>query len=160
MGTPAQSIWQPSTARVVVVEGFGPYPHGTWQVAPAPLSWPVKDPGDVLDYVVDFSHALAGDSGDGIATLDVAIAPAGAADLALQEMRADGELAVIWMGAGVAGTTYAVTVVVGTTGGRTLSRTIALPVQTLSVPAPFGTAITDQAGAPLTDQAHAPLTIR
>lgn len=158
MGTPAQFVWQASTARVVVVDGFGPFPRGTWQTLPTPLSWPVKDPGDTLDYVVDFSRALAGDVGDGIATLDVAITPANAGDLTLAFSRADGDQAILWLTGGFTGTTYAVSVVVTTQSGRGLSRTVGLPVQTLSVPAPFGTDITDQTGAPLTNQVGDPLT--
>ena len=158
MATPAQFAWQASTARLVVLDGFGPFPRGTWQTPPSPLSWPVKDPGDTLDYVVDFSRALAGDAGDGIATLDVAITPANVGDLSLTLSRADGDQAILWLTAGFSGTTYAVTVVVGTNSGRTLSRTIGLPVVTLSIPVPFGTDITDQTGAPLTDQTGLPLT--
>lgn len=159
MGTPAQFIFQPSTARVVVVDGFGPFPRGTWQTVPAALSWPVKDPGDTLDYVIDLSRALAGDIGDGIATLDVAIAPASAGDLVLVQSKADGDRAILWLGAGLSGTTYAVTVVIGTHSGRAMARTIGLPVFGLSTPAPFGTDITDQNGVPLTDQTGNPLLV-
>ncbi len=157
MGTPAQFVWQTSTARVVIVDGFGPYPRGTWQTAPTPLTWPIKDPGDTLDYVVDFGRALAGDPGDGVITLDVAITPANAGDLKLAQSRADGNQVILWLTGGLAGLTYAVTVVVGTQGGRSISRTIGLTVLTLSVPAPFGSDITDQAGVPLTDQGGLPL---
>jgi hypothetical protein len=157
MGTPAQFIFQPSTARVVVVDGFGPFPRGTWQTVPTALSWPVKDPGDNLDYVVDLSRALAGDIGDGIATLDVAISPANQGDLLLASSQADGDQAILWLDAGVTGTTYAVTVVIGTHSGRTFARTIGLPVLSLSTPTPFGTDITDQNGVPLTDQTGSPL---
>ncbi len=159
MGTPAQFVWQASTSRVVVPDGFGPFPRGTWQTVPPALSWPVKDPGDTLDYVVDLSRALAGDTGDGIATLDVAISPNNSGDLSLTFSRADGDRAILWLTGGFAGTTYAVTVVVGTQSGRTLSRTIALPVVTLATPAPFGDDITDQSGAPLTDQTDGPITV-
>jgi hypothetical protein len=157
MGTPAQFIFQPSTARVVVVDGFGPFPRGTWQAVPTALSWPVKDPGDTLDYVVDLSAALAGDIGDGIATLDVAIAPANPGDLVLAQSKADGDQAILWLYAGRSGTTYAVTVVIGTQSGRTIARTIGLAVMSLSTPTPFGTDITDQNGVPLTDQTGTPL---
>ncbi len=158
MGTPAQFVWQSSTARVVTPDGFGPFPRGTWQTFPTPLSWPVKDPGDTLDYVVDFSRALAGDTGDTISTLDVATSPNNTGDLIVNSTRVDGDRAVVWLSAGFSGTTYSVTVVVTTNSGRTLSRTIGLPVLTLSTPAPFGTEITDQSGAPLTNQTGAPLT--
>ena len=159
MGTPAQHVWQASTSRIVVPDGFGPYPRGTWQTVPPPLSWPVKDPGDTLDYVVDLSRALAGDAGDGIATLDVAISPNDSGDLTLAFSRADGDRAILWLTAGIAGTTYAVTVVIGTQSGRMVSRTIGLTVMALATPMPFGDVITDQAGTPLTDQTDGPITI-
>ncbi len=159
MGTPAQFEWRASTSRVVVPDGFGPYPRGTWQTVPPALSWPAKDPGDTLDYVLDLSRALAGDTTDGIATLDVAILPNQTGDLSLTFSRADGDRAILWLTAGHAGRTYAVTVVVGTQSGRTLSRTISLPVMTLATPAPFGTDITDQTGVPLTDQSGTPITV-
>lgn len=158
MSTPATFIWQPSTARVLVIEGFGPYPRGTWQTVPQPLSWPVKDPGDTLDYVVDLSAALSGDDGDAISTLDVAISPSAAGDLQLQTSSADGDLAILWLTGGQSGTTYAVTVVMGTNSGRQISRTIALPVLSLATPVAFGLDLTDQAGSPITDQAGSPIT--
>ena len=55
MSTPATHTWQPTTARIVVVEGFGPYPPGALQTQPPALIWPIKDPGDTLDYVFDVS---------------------------------------------------------------------------------------------------------
>jgi len=128
---------------------------------PAPiqtLTWPVKDPNDVLDYVVDLSQALAGDEGDAVSTLDVQIAPANPGDLVLQASSADGDLAILWLAQGVAGTIYAVTVVVGTNSGRVIARTINLPVMALAsspiLPAP----LTDQTGTPLVDQNGNPLT--
>jgi hypothetical protein len=158
MSTPTSFTWQPSNTRVVVVGGFGPFPRGTLQTAPPPLAWPVKDPGDVLDYVVDFSAALAGNGGDSIAGLNVTIAPGNTGDLSLNSSSADGDLAILWLSAGIAGTTYAVTVVASTNSGRTLSRTVSLRVAALAVAAASGTDITDQSGAPVTDQTGAPLT--
>ncbi len=159
MATPAQYAFQPSTARVVVVDGGGPFPRGTWQTIPDPLTWPVKDPSDTLDYSVDFSRVLAGDCGDGIATLDVAISPSNPGDLLLTRSQAEGTLAILWLSSGTTGSTYAVTVVAGTNSGRVIARTIGLSVLTLSTPSPFGVDITDQTGAPLIDQLGNPLTI-
>jgi len=158
MSTPANYTWQPTTTRVVVVEGFGPFPRGVLQSAPPPLCWPVKDPGDVLDYVLDLSDALAGNQGDAIATIDVSIMPDNTGDLTLQSSSADGDQAILWLASGVAGTTYAVTVVVGTNSGRVFSRTVSLPVEALATPVAAGNVITDQNGAPITDQTGAPLT--
>ena len=159
MSTPATHTWQPTTARTVVVEGFGPYPPGVLQTPPPPLSWPVKDPGDVLDYVFDLSDALAGNDGDAIATLDVTISPDNTGDLTLQSSSADGDRAILWLAGGVAGTTYAVTVVAGTESGRVFSRTVSLSVEALTTPpSSASTVITDQTGAPITTQTGAALT--
>ncbi len=159
MSTPATHTWQPTTARTVVVEGFGPYPPGVLQTQPPALIWPVKDPGDVLDYVFNVSDALAGNDGDAIATLDVSISPNDSGDLTLHSSSADGDLAILWLSGGVAGTTYAVTVVVGTDSGRIFSRTVSLPVAALATPSSSASnVITDQAGAPITNQAGAALT--
>ena len=49
-----------------------PLPRGAQATSTQPPSWPGKDPGDVLDYEIDFSAALSG-SGDRIQTIDVAI---------------------------------------------------------------------------------------
>jgi hypothetical protein len=159
MSTAATHSWQPTTARTVVVEGFGPYPPGVLQTQPPALIWPVKDPGDVLDYVFDLSDALAGNDGDAIATLDVSISPDNTGDLTLQSSSADGDLAILWLASGIAGTTYAVTVIVGTNSGRVFSRTVSLPVQALTTqPSVASNVITDQNGAPITTEAGAALT--
>jgi hypothetical protein len=158
MATQANYTWQPARGRVVTVEGFGPYPRGVLQTTPPPLFWPVKDPSDVLDYVFDLSDALAGNQGDAIATIDVSISPNNTGDLALQSSSADGDQAILWLAAGIAGTTYAVTVVVGTNSGRVVSRCVSLPVASLSTQSVSGNVITDQTGAAITTQTGAKLT--
>jgi hypothetical protein len=156
MATPASYSWIPSTARLVVLDGFGIAPRGTPPCAP-PLCWPAKDPSDTLDFILDISEAIAGNDGDAIATLDVVISPANPGDLTLQSSSADGTQAILWLTAGFAGTTYAVTVTAGTNAGRVIGRTINLPVVALATPpVPPGT-LTDQTGAPITDQTDAPI---
>ena len=158
MTTQAAHLWRPSSARAIVLDGFAPVPRGVQPAVPAVLSWPAKDPGDLLDYLVDASEALAGDPGDGIATLDVRISPDATGDLALASASVSGSVAVLWLGSGQAGTTYAVTISVGTEGGRTLVRTVQLPVLGLSaLPAAGG--LTTEAGTPVTDQNGNPLTL-
>jgi hypothetical protein len=158
MMTSAQFNWLPTTTRVVVVEGFGPYPRGTLQNAPPPLVWPMKDPGDILDFVIDYSEALAGNLGDAIATLDVSIFPNASGDLSLTTSSADGSQAVLWLAGGQIGTTYAITVVVGTNCGRSIARTVSLPVAALATPSSTGTILISNSGAPLTDQTGSPIT--
>ena len=155
MATAASFVWRPSRARVAAVDGFGPFVRGT--SAPASLSWPAKDPNDILDYVFDVSDALLGDGGDSIVTLDVQITPAATGDLTLRSVVADGERAVLWLAAGQPGTTYEVTIVIGTTAGRTLLRSVNLPVLTMGTPAMALGVLTDQTGAALTDENGQPL---
>jgi len=152
MSTPASHVSKPSSARTVVLDSFIPVPRGAAAAAPPPLNWPTKDPGDVLDYGFDISPALVGNPGDGIATLDVTIAPNNPGDLALISASADGSVAILWLSAGQAGTIYVVTVVIGTTSGRTLQRSILLPVLYLSTPSVPPTAIQTSTGLIITDQ--------
>ena len=85
-------VWKPSTARVLVLDDFMPVPRGAAISAPPILSWPPKDPGDVLDYQLDLGPALVGNEGDAIAALDVAITPNGPGDLSLTSTAADGTM--------------------------------------------------------------------
>jgi len=158
MATAATYSWIPSTARTVCVEGFGGIPRGTFLTCATPLAWPAKDPTETLDYVLDVAEALAGNEGDAIATLDVQIIPDNPGDLALQSSSADGSQAILWLTAGFPGTSYAVTITIGTNGGRVLARTVILPVVTLAVQPIIPNAITDQTGAPITTQTDSPIT--
>jgi hypothetical protein len=158
MSTPASHVWRPSNARYVQIDGFVPTPRGP-QIPPAtPLVWPAKDPADTLDYVFDIGPALTANPGDTIATLDTLVSPDHPGDLTLVSASADGAWVVLWLGGGQALTTYTVTVTVTTTGGRTLARSISLPVVALaSVPAPQS-ALTTPIGQPLTDPTGTPIT--
>jgi len=159
MPTPAAHVWVPSCARVVKLDGFVPVPRGTPAAAPALASWPAKDPNDVLDYQFDVSAALVGNAGDGISALDVGISPNNPGGLTLNSCVADGSSAVLWLSGGQAGTTYTVTLTIGTTNGRSLSRSVLLPVLPLSnPPVPPGVLLTDT-GAPMTDQSGNPILI-
>ncbi len=157
MPTPASHVWKPSTARTVVLDSFVPVPRGSTAVAPPPLNWPTKDPGDVLDYQFDVSPALVGNDGDSLATLDVTISPDNPGDLSLNSATTDGAVVVLWLSAGQAGTVYTVTIVVGTTNGRTLQRSILLPVLYLSQPSAPATAIETNVGLIITDQNGNPI---
>jgi hypothetical protein len=159
MPTAASHVWRPSSARAVVLDSFVPVPRGSTATTPRPLAWPVKDPADVLDYLFDISAALSGNDGDCIAELDVEIGPNNPGDLTVDSAAADVATAVLWLSGGAAGTTYMVTISIVTTNGRTLSRTVLLPVVTLSTPpVPLG-AIETNTGATLTDQNGNPVLI-
>jgi hypothetical protein len=152
MPTPATHVWKPSNARTVVLDAFIPVPRGSAAAAPPPLNWPTKDPIDVLDYQFDITPAVVGNDGDVIATLDVSIEPNNPGDLSLQSATTDGTVAVLWLAGGQAGTVYTVTLVIATTNGRTIQRSILLPVVYLSVPPVPPNALVTNAGVVLTDQ--------
>lgn len=157
MATPATHVWKPSNARTVQIDSFIPVPRGSTAVAPPPLNWPTKDPGDVLDYQLDISPALVGNDGDTIATLDVSIVPNNPGDLVLNSATTDGSLVVLWLSSGVAGTVYTVNILLSTTNGRSLQRAVLLPVLYLSVPPVPPNAIETALGIVLTDQNGNPL---
>ena len=151
MGTTANHVWRPSVARVLVVDGFVPGPRGVPVRMLAIPAWPAKDPADVLDYQFDIAPALTGNDGDAVATLDVAISPANPGDLSLASAAADGARAVVWLQGGQAGTTYTVTLTIGTQAGRTLSRSVLLPVVALSTAVAAAEVLTTDLGSTLTD---------
>jgi hypothetical protein len=157
MGTSVTHVQKPSTARTVVLDAFIPVPRGSTAVAPPPLNWPTKDPRDVLDYRFSISPALIGNEGDSISTLDLFITPNNPGDLTLNGAQADGPCAVLWLSAGQAGVVYTVTVLITTINGRTLQRSILLPVLELSVPSAPQSAIDVTAGVVLTDQNGNPI---
>ena len=157
MGTTATYSWIPSTARVIVLDGFGAIPRGTLQLPQAPLAWPEKDPNDILDYVFDISEAVAGNEGDSIATLDVTISPDNPGDLTLQSSSADGTQAILWLAAGFPGTTYDVNITIGTNSGRIIARTVNLPVVTLAVPPISANDLLTDSGQLIVDQSNDPI---
>ncbi len=113
----------------------------------------------MLDYQFDITPALSGNDGDAVATLDVTISPANSGDLSMASAAADGARAVLWLAGGQAGTTYSVTLTIGTQAGRTLSRSVLLPVLALtSTPLVAGALLTDT-GSQLVDESGNPLLL-
>jgi hypothetical protein len=157
MPTIASHAWIPSVARVVTLDAFVPVPRGTTPAPPATPCWPLKDPGDVLDYQFDIAPALIGNDGDTIATLDIAVFPAAAGDLALTSITADGTRAVLWLTDGQPGTTYTITLTIGTQAGRTIARSVLLPVAALANPPVNPDSLLTSSGAPLVDQNGNPI---
>jgi hypothetical protein len=152
MPTPASHVWKPSSARLVTIDSFVPVPRGSVAIAPPFLSWPTKDPGDILDYIVDVSPAILGNDNDSVASIDVTIAPNNPGDLTVQSTTADGSRIILWLTGGQAGTVYTVSLVIATLSGRVLERSVLLPVLMLSNPAIPPTAIVTAAGIVVTDQ--------
>ena len=152
MSTAASHIWKPSSARLVKVDSFIAIARGTTAVSPAPLNWPAKDPGDILDYILDISPAIVGNDGDGIATLDISVSPTNSGDLAIRSSTSDGSRIILWLSGGQAGTVYTTNFIISTLSGRTLQRSVLLPVLLLSSPQIPPTALMISGGSPLIDQ--------
>ena len=159
MSTTVSHVWKPSNARLVTIDSFIPVSRGTTAVAPPPLNWPTKDPGDILDYILDIGPAIVGNDGDGIAALAVTVSPSNPGDLVLQSTTADGSRIIIWLSEGQAGTIYTITFGITTVNGRSLQRSVLLPVLLLSVPPVPPNALLTTAGVVLTDQNGNPVLL-
>ena len=152
MSTPATHAWIPSHARVVTIDSFIPVARGTTAVSPPPLNWPTKDPGDILDYVLDIGPAIVGNDGDSIATLDIASTPSDPGDLVIQSSTTDGGRIILWLSEGQAGTVYTLTFDVTTVNGRHCNGVFSFPFFSFSVPQIPAGAILTSTGTMLTDQ--------
>jgi hypothetical protein len=152
MSTTVSHVWKPSNARLVTVDSFIPVPRGSSPSAPPPLNWPTKDPGDVLDYILDIGPAIVGNDGDGIATLSVNLSPSNPGDLVVQSTTADGSRVILWLSGGQAGTIYTITFSINTINGRSLQRSVLLPVLLLSVPVVPPNSLVTTSGVVITDQ--------
>lgn len=108
-----------------------------------PLSWPPKDPDEVLDYDVDWTVRLYskeeleeyddGENPDVVPADTIAtstfVLPVGAALIA--NSAANSPTATkIWLSGGDEGETYQIINRIQTAGGRTMDQTIALKVKT------------------------------
>lgn len=152
MSTTVSHVWKPSSARLVTIDSFIPVPRGASAIAPPPLNWPTKDPGDILDYILDIGPAIVGNDGDGIGTLSVNLSPSNPGDLVLQSTTADGSRIILWLSEGQAGTIYTITFSITTINGRSLQRSVLLPVLLLSVPVVPPNALITATGVVITDQ--------
>jgi hypothetical protein len=156
VATQAVHLWRATSARTVAFDELAT-PRGT--LSRLPLAWPVKDPGDVLDYTLDIGPSLAGDPGDRIATLDVSITPFSAGDLRMLSAAADGTRACVWLSGGQPGILYHVTFLVGTAAGRSIQRTVQLAVEAVADPGRYAVNLMTEIGQPLTDHKGAPLQL-
>lgn len=94
----------------------------------APLSWPDKDPADVLDYSIDWSAQLAlPTEPDTIESVTWTV-PSGLTKES--QSHAEG-IATAWLSGGVSGREYLVACRIVTAGGRTLERSARLLVRDL-----------------------------
>ena len=157
MPTATTHLWRPSSARTIVLDTFVPVPRGISPALPPPLSWPAKDPADVLDYQFDITPAFVGNDGDIITSIDAAVSPNEPGGVAISTVVADGAIAILWLTGGQAGITYVITLSIATINGRSIQRSILLPVLSLSSPPVPNNAIQTESGLPVTDQMGTPV---
>jgi hypothetical protein len=86
------------------------------------LSWPDKDPDEVLDYSLNWSPRLDSDT---IAT-STWVVPAG---ITKNSDTNTTTTTTIWLSSGVASTTYDILNRITTAGGRTMDQTVKLKVK-------------------------------
>ena len=159
MPTQATHVWKPSIARTAILHSFIPEPRGSASIIPPLLTWPIKDPTDVLDYRFDITPAVLGNDGDGIATLDIVIDPANPGDLTLDAATADGNVAVLWLSSGQSGTLYTISITVTTLNGRTINRSVQLPVHFLSIPPTVNGSLLTDTGTMVTEENGSPILV-
>lgn len=92
------------------------------------LTWPTKDPSDVLDYEVDWSSWLA--TGDEIVSVTNTITGDDSA-LVIDTESNTTSAATVWLSGGTVGRTYTVTCRIITAGGRTAERDVRIHVDNI-----------------------------
>ncbi len=92
----------------------------------ASFFWGTKDPADALDYAIDWTGALNGDT---IATSTFVVAVG--AGLTINSQSNTTTSSTVWLSGGTAGTVYEVTCTITTAGARTFERTAQLTVADL-----------------------------
>jgi hypothetical protein len=150
-------VWKPSSSRIITIDSFTAVPRGTVPATPTPLSWPAKDPGDILDYQLDIEPALVGNEGDTISDVDVDVSPSQPGDLTVDNITADGYKIIFWLSGGQASVTYNVTIRAALASGRTLQRTLLVPVVCMSSWSAPANSIQTTTGDPLTDENGNPI---
>lgn len=93
----------------------------------ATLSFPTKDPQDLLDYTVDITRILGTGSSDTITTAVWTVPSA----LTKTAETVDGTQVQVWLDGGTPGVTHQLHVTITTSQGRRIDRDILLPVAEL-----------------------------
>lgn len=86
------------------------------------LSWPNKDPDEVLDYQIDWTDRLASDT---ILSSSWTV-PAG---ITKDSDTFGSTSVIIWLSDGAAGETYSITNRIVTAGGRTMDQSVRLRIK-------------------------------
>lgn len=91
------------------------------------LSWPIKDPDEVLDYSIDWNARLPDDDPIEASVWEV---PLGLTRNA-EAIDTDAAITTIWLATGVSGVTYKIYNTITTLAGRTLQEAVQLTVKSL-----------------------------
>lgn len=89
----------------------------------SPTNWPDKDPDEVLDYKIDWSARLNGDTINHV-TWTV---PSG---ITTNSTSFDSTSTTIWLSGGVESMIYQIQCEITTAGGRTMDQTVPLAIRT------------------------------
>lgn len=92
----------------------------------SPLAWPFKDPGEELDYDLDWATRLG--AADTIAANSVATWTVSPSGLTISAAEIVGTFARIWLTGGASGQTYALECSVFTTCGRRFRQSVTIAV--------------------------------
>lgn len=95
-----------------------------------PLNWPAKDPDEVLDYDVDWTAPLAGDT---IATSNFSVITG---PITVNSQTNGSDYSRIWLAGGTPGTVVVLQCRITTIGGRTLEETVNLPIRSTAEAVP------------------------
>jgi hypothetical protein len=90
------------------------------------LKWPFKDPNEVLDYTVDWTDRLAGDT---ISSSAWSFAVDPDSLMVMDSNEFTSSTATVWLSGGTAGELYALTNRIVTAAGRTMDQTTNLRVK-------------------------------
>jgi hypothetical protein len=91
------------------------------------LSWPPKDPEEVLDYTIDWTDRLSDDT---ITVSEWAMSEDNEDELLIEDSNLiSGETTVIWLSAGTLGVTYSLTNHITTAAGREMDQTVRLKIK-------------------------------
>ncbi|MCX7382484.1 MAG: hypothetical protein NT133_13945 [Alphaproteobacteria bacterium] len=112
-----------------------------------------------MDYQFDVSAALVGNASDAIASIVATVTPGGAGGLVVDSTAADGAVAIFWLSGGVAGTVYTLRISIVTVSGRSVSRSVLLPVVSLNVLAQPVSALTTEEGTVVSDENGDPILL-
>lgn len=94
------------------------------------ITWPAKDPDEVLDYGFDWANADDPrlEAGETLLTSDFSVA-SGDVEIDSQDFEATG-IATVWLSGGTAGTVCTILNRVTTSGGRTYDQSAKLRIRT------------------------------